>query len=88
VGVCSKIGVWANLAVCLLHSVRIKKKYKCGVVLVRCGSGVNGVFVEVYLHVLACCLVRIVWRRPGGVYMAGVVLFCGVLISPPKRTTP
>jgi hypothetical protein len=27
-----KSGVWMNLAVCLLHSVRIKKNIKCGVV--------------------------------------------------------
>jgi hypothetical protein len=27
-----KSGVWMNLTVCLLHSVRIKKNIKCGVV--------------------------------------------------------
>jgi hypothetical protein len=32
VGICYKSGVWMNLAVCLLHSVRIKKNIKCGVV--------------------------------------------------------
>jgi hypothetical protein len=32
VGICYKSGVWMNLAVYLLHSVRIKKNTKCGVV--------------------------------------------------------
>jgi hypothetical protein len=32
VGICYKSGVWMNLSVCLLHSVRIKKNTKCGVV--------------------------------------------------------
>jgi hypothetical protein len=32
VEICYRSGVWMNLAVCLLHSVRIKKNTKCGVV--------------------------------------------------------
>jgi hypothetical protein len=31
-GICYRSGVWMNLTVCLLHSVRIKKNVKCGVV--------------------------------------------------------
>jgi hypothetical protein len=39
---------------------------------VRCGCSVHGVIVEVYLPVGACCLVHVVWRYPGNVYVADV----------------
>jgi hypothetical protein len=39
VGICYKSGVWVNLAVCLLHSVRIKKN-------IVWGSDVDAVYME------------------------------------------